>query len=141
MSLPEKRPFLTVDCVVFQNDAVVLIKRGNEPFKGQYALPGGFVEYGETVEDACRRETLEETGLEVRQLRLIGVYSKPDRDPRGHSVSIAFLGIADTSQMKAGSDAAEVELVSNWREAEIAFDHKDIISDALKLIKHEKRAP
>ncbi len=132
---------MTVDCVVFQNDAVVLIKRGNEPFKGQYALPGGFVEYGETVEDACRRETLEETGLEVRQLRLIGVYSKPDRDPRGHSVSIAFLGIADTSQMKAGSDAAEVELVSNWREAEIAFDHKDIISDALKLIKHEKRAP
>jgi 8-oxo-dGTP diphosphatase len=126
-------PALTVDCVIFHDTSVVLIKRANEPFKGQYALPGGFVEIGETVEQACARETFEETGLCAKNLKLIGVYSRPDRDPRGHTVTIAFLADADISEMKAGSDAAQVELVKNWREALIAFDHKKIIAEAAEF--------
>ena len=69
---------------------IVLIRRQNDPFKDGYALPGGFVDIGETVEAACRREVLEETGLSVGALKLVGVYSDPRRDPRGHSVSVAF---------------------------------------------------
>jgi 8-oxo-dGTP diphosphatase len=128
-----KQPALTVDCVVFKGEAVVLIRRKNEPFKGQYALPGGFVDRGETVEAACARELREETSLEVSNLRLVGVYSKADRDPRGHTVTVAYLGEADLSTMKAGDDAAEVELVADWREQPIAFDHRTIIEDAYRL--------
>ena len=82
-------PLLTVDCVVFQGDRIVLIRRGCEPFKGEYALPGGFVDIGESVEDACIRELKEETGLDVKKdsLKLIGVYSKPGRDPSKHCLS------------------------------------------------------
>ena len=90
MSAP-KTPLLTTDCVVRDaNSRVLLIRRKNEPFKGAYALPGGFVDIGETVEAACRREVREETGLNVDALRLIGVYSDPGRDPRGHTVSVAY---------------------------------------------------
>jgi 8-oxo-dGTP diphosphatase len=128
-----KQPALTVDAVIFEGDRVVLIRRKNEPFKGQYALPGGFVDWGETVEAACARELREETALEATDLRLIGVYSKPDRDPRGHTVTVAFLGKADLSRMRAGDDAAEVELVADWRDKPIAFDHRTIIEDALRL--------
>jgi 8-oxo-dGTP diphosphatase len=128
-----ERPFLTVDCVVFHENAVVLIRRAHEPFTGWFALPGGFVEVGETVEDACRRETLEETGLVVEDLRLIGVYSDPARDPRRHTVSVAFLGRADISRLQAGDDASSAELVADWQHAEIAFDHKRILRDAWRL--------
>ena len=86
-----KTPLLTTDCVICDRDGrVLLIRRKNEPFKGTYALPGGFVDIGETVEAACRREALEETGLAVGELRLVGVYSDPYRDPRGHTVSIVY---------------------------------------------------
>ncbi len=121
---------VTIDCVVFSGDAVVLIKRGNEPFKDQYALPGGFVELNESVEEACRRETLEETGLVVRDLVMIGVYSDPSRDTFRHTVAVAFLAEADLSTLKAGDDAKSVELVSDWRTLPLAFDHKRIIEDA-----------
>ena len=127
------RPFLTVDCVVFHDNAVVLIRRAHDPFKGWYALPGGFVEVGETVEDACRRETLEETGLVVEDLRLIGVYSDPSRDPRRHTVSVAFLGRADISSLKAGDDASSAEPVVDWQRAQIAFDHQKILADAWRM--------
>lgn len=128
-----ERPFLTVDCVVIHDGSVVLIRRAYEPFKGWYALPGGFVEVGETVEDACRRETREETGLVVQNLQLIGVYSDPARDPRRHTVSVAFLARADISSLKAGDDASSAELVSDWQNAQVAFDHKKILTDAWRL--------
>ena len=84
-------PALTTDCVLFRPDGqTLLIRRKNDPFAGGYALPGGFVEIGETVEAACRREVLEETGLEVGDLTLVGVYSDPQRDPRGHTASVAY---------------------------------------------------
>jgi 8-oxo-dGTP diphosphatase len=127
------RPLLTVDCVVFHEGSVVLIQRAYEPFKGWYALPGGFVEIGETVEDACRRETREETGLIVQDLRLIGVYSDPARDPRRHTISVAFLARADLSSLKAGDDASSAELIADWQHKQIAFDHKKILADAWRL--------
>lgn len=128
-------PVLTVDCIVFNNDSVVLIRRRCEPFKGMYALPGGFVDIGESVEQACAREMKEETGLEIDSniLQLVGVYSEPDRDPRSHTVSVAFLGQSNLDNLQAGDDAASVEVVNNWREQDIAFDHKKIIEDAWSL--------
>ena len=129
-------PLLTVDCVAIDaKGRVLLIKRGNPPFQGHYALPGGFVDVGETVEDACRRELLEETGVEARKLTLIGVYSDPGRDPRGHTASVAFLARVKSTGAKAGDDAAAVEWVENWRRLDLAFDHKLILRDAAKLLR------
>lgn len=108
------------------------MKRKNEPFKGLYSLPGGFVDIGETIEDACIRETKEETSIKVTNLKLIGVYSDPKRDPRGHSVTMAFLGKPQNIKSKAGDDAAEAEFI-DWKKVKLAFDHKKIIIDALKI--------
>ena len=126
---------LAADCVVFDGDSAVLIKRKNPPFQGQYALPGGFVEEDETVEDACIREAKEETNLDLKNLRLIGVYSEPKRDPRGRVVTCAYLAEADISILKAGDDAKAIELVSDWQNKDLAFDHKQILFDAHNLIK------
>ncbi len=129
---------VTVDCVIFHGESVVLIRRGHEPFKGYYALPGGFVDVNETVEEACRRETLEETGLVVNDLRLVGVYSDPGRDAVRHTVAIAFLGEADLSTLKAGDDASHVECVSAWRSVPLAFDHRQMIEDAWRMKTRER---
>jgi 8-oxo-dGTP diphosphatase len=123
-------PKLMVDVVIPSDVGVVLIRRGSEPFKGQWALPGGFVEIGETVEEAAMREAAEETGLAVEISRLVGVYSDPDRDPRGHNVSVAFLAQVLSGQMKAASDASEVGVLDPDT-VELAFDHRQIIADAL----------
>jgi 8-oxo-dGTP diphosphatase len=130
-----KTPLLTVDCVAIDAAGrVLLIERRNPPFKGQLALPGGFVEPGESVEDACRRELLEETGVNVRKFRLVGVYSKPGRDPRGPTVSIAFLALVRRQRAIAGDDAAGVVWVADWRHLDLAFDHRRIIRDALASV-------
>ena len=127
-------PALTTDCVVFdERGYVLLIRRGNEPFKGSYALPGGFVDVGERVEDSCRRELSEETGLHVGELRLIGVYSDPSRDPRGHTCSVAYLARVGRAEVTAGDDSAAAEWVADWRREKLAFDHAQIIADAEKL--------
>ncbi|MEM7398474.1 MAG: NUDIX hydrolase [Pseudomonadota bacterium] len=128
-------PALTVDCVVFDPQGrVLLIRRGNEPFKGRYALPGGFVDVGESVEDGCRRELREETNLEVGDLLLIGVYADPDRDPRGHTVSVAYLAQLTTpADPRAGDDAAAAEWVEDWRAQHLAFDHAQVLEDAVKF--------
>ena len=129
-------PALTADCVVFDaSDRLLLIRRAHEPFTDRYALPGGFVEIGETVEAAALRELKEETGVEGRVVRLIGVYSCPNRDPRGHTVSAAFLvATAEGAIPQAGDDAAAAAFVANWRELSYAFDHAQIIADARKLM-------
>lgn len=134
MGLPAT-PALTVDCVIYDpRGRVLLIRRKNEPFKGVYALPGGFVDIGETVEAGCRREVREETGLDVDDLRLVGVYSDPSRDPRGHTASAAFLALLpEVETPTAGDDAAAAEWVGNWRETPLAFDHAQILEEAEKL--------
>jgi 8-oxo-dGTP diphosphatase len=119
-----------VDVVIPSEAGVVLIRRGSEPFEGQWALPGGFVDVGETVHEAAVREAAEETGLAVELSRLIGVYSEPDRDPRGHNVSIAFVARVLGGQMRAASDASEVDVLDP-ADVELAFDHGRIIADAM----------
>ncbi|HSD92003.1 MAG TPA: NUDIX hydrolase [Methyloceanibacter sp.] len=135
MPIP-KTPLLTTDCVIRDHRGrILLIRRRNEPFKGAFALPGGFVDIGETVEAACRREVREETGLEVGELRLLGVYSDPGRDSRGHTVSVAYLALLpDAPKPLAGSDATAAEWVEHWRHRELAFDHARIIADAERIV-------
>lgn len=130
-----KTPALTADCVVFDAEGkLLLVRRKHAPFEGQYALPGGFVEIGESVEHAALRELKEETGLEGEIVGLIGVYSAPGRDPRGHTVSVAYLVRASTFSASAGDDAADAAFVDDWRAQMLAFDHNVIVADALKLI-------
>lgn len=131
-----KTPLLTVDAVIFDRwGRLLLIRRRNEPFAGLYALPGGFVDVGETVEAACRRELLEETHVEAGKLTLVGVYSDPARDPRGHTCTVAFVGRARTTRAKAGDDAAATEWVADWARSALAFDHAAIVSDAVRLMR------
>lgn len=133
---PPKTPLLTADCVVVDPDrGVLMVRRKNPPFRGDLALPGGFVDIGETVEDAAKRELMEETGIEANNLTLVGVYSKPERDPRGHVCSVAFLVRAKNQEAKAGDDAEAVAWIKNFDGIEIAFDHRKIITDALNLIR------
>ena len=127
-----KNPALTVDAVIVKGGKIVLIKRKEEPFQGQYALPGGFVEYGETVEAALRREVLEETGLAVDVSSLVGIYSDPHRDPRGHVVTAAFAAIIVNGVLASGSDAAEATFWGITNLPPLAFDHAKIIQDALR---------
>lgn len=130
-----KQPTLAVDAVVFDAEGrLLLIRRKFAPFKGRHALPGGLVEVGETVEAAAGRELYEETGMTPKSLRLIGVYSDPKRDPRGHCVSVAFLMQVGGSKPAAGDDAATAEFVADWRGKKLAFDHEKIVADALKLV-------
>ncbi len=121
---------LTVDAIIPYRGGIVLIKRRNEPFKDYYALPGGIVEYGETVEQALIREVREETGLEVDPYKLVGVYSDPDRDPRGHFVSVCFIAIPKGGELKASSDAKDVGVFKLKSLPKLAFDHEKMIEDA-----------
>lgn len=104
-------------------------------------LAGGFIEWGETAEEACRRELSEETGVLVRDLRLVGVYSAPDRDPRGHVCSIAFMAEVGEASTKAGDEVAGLEWWSDWSGLDLAFDHRDILADAVRLARHLSRTP
>lgn len=127
----ERRPLLTVDTIIRRRDgSIVLVKRLNPPFKNFYAIPGGFVEYGETAEEAAIREAKEETGLDVRIQRLVGVYSDPNRDPRGHIVTIVYLAEEIGGKLRPSSDAEEVKTFKEIP-SKLAFDHGKILRDAL----------
>lgn len=129
-----KTPLLSVDAVLFDTQGrLLLIRRKYPPFQGQFALPGGFVDVGETVEHAVLRELKEETGIDGTIDRLVGVYSDPARDPRRHNVSVAFL-ILPTSQVPVGGDdAASAAYEVYGPGTELAFDHGQIVRDALRL--------
>jgi len=129
--MAENVPRLTVDVVISNGTKVVLVKRKNDPFKGQWALPGGFVDFGETVEQAAQREVKEETGLDIELEGLLGVYSDPNRDPRGHTVSVVFFATKKKGKMKAGDDAEDVMevLISKIDQLQLAFDHEVIMED------------
>lgn len=124
-------PALTVDCIVFDAEGrLLLIRRKNDPFKSHYALPGGFVDVGETVETAARRELKEETTVAAGAMRLVGIYSDPKRDPRRHTVSAAYLVDEFSGTARAGDDAATAEFVAGWPSQRLAFDHDKIARDA-----------
>lgn len=125
------RPVLTVDIIIKKDDGYVFVKRSKEPFKDYWALPGGIVEYGETVEEAALREAKEETGLNVKLERLIGVYSDPNRDPRGHYITVVYYAYAVSGELKAATDAKEAK-VFHGNPEKLAFDHEKIFEDAVK---------
>ena len=123
-----RQPKLAVDCIILVDGRVLLIHRRNPPHG--WALPGGFVEYGETVEVAVRREMKEETGLDLQDLRQFRVYSDPARDPRGHTVSVVFAA-RGIGKPEAGDDADRYHLVdlNAIPETELVFDHAQILRD------------
>ncbi|MDQ2685920.1 MAG: NUDIX hydrolase [Thermoproteota archaeon] len=132
-----KNPTPTVDIIIQKESKILLIKRKKDPFKNMMALPGGFVNEGETVEEAAKREIREETSLEIRLLDILGVYSDPNRDPRKHIMTTVFVGEIESSkdvEAVAGDDASDVV----WLDLEsiekhvFGFDHKKIINNYLK---------
>jgi 8-oxo-dGTP diphosphatase len=127
-----KTPGLTADGIVFKENSILLIQRKNNPFQGFWALPGGYVEYGETTESAVVREMLEETGLQTKIRSLVGVYSDPKRDPRGHTITVAYLLEAVGGDLLAGDDAGNVKFFKLEQLPDLAFDHSQIIMDALQ---------
>lgn len=138
-----KTPSLTVDAVVtYKDGSIVLIKRKKDPYKNSWALPGGFVEYGETVEHAVIREVKEETGLEIELCGIVGVYSDPKRDPRGHTVTICYLATVTGGKLNADTDASDVCCIpkKDILNLKLAFDHDLIIKDAFKLMNNEIEA-
>lgn len=129
--------FVTVDIALLkitENDIfILLIKRKNEPFKDKWALPGGFVDENEALEVAARRELVEETTIKCLNLAQIGAYGNPNRDPRGHVVSIAYVGEVESQvEGKAADDAKELAWFNSTELPELAFDHLEIINDALR---------
>lgn len=134
-----KNPTPTVDIIIEKDSRILLIKRKNEPFKDHLALPGGFVNEGEKVEDAAKREAREETSLDVNLIDILGVYSDPKRDPRGHNMSTVFIGrdsnnSSDEIKAVAKEDAAEIEWVNIEAvgDKDLGFDHKHILLDYKK---------
>ncbi|MBI4710759.1 MAG: NUDIX hydrolase [Nitrospirae bacterium] len=127
MNETPRNPLLTVDAIIEIEDGIILIKRKNPP--PGWAIPGGFVDYGETIEDAVIREAKEETGLDIKLIRQLHTYSDPKRDPRHHTVSVIFIAKAD-GKPKAGDDAKKVGIFTgNSLPGEIAFDHRQILED------------
>jgi len=133
------RPAVTADCIVITKEAepkVLLIERGGEPFKGCWALPGGFMNMDETTEQCAIRELEEETGLKIGEVRQIGAYSKVDRDPRGRTITVAYLAVVDAPiAVKGQDDAAKAQWFLLSALPELAFDHADIMRDAIKKYK------
>lgn len=129
-----RNPTPTVDIILQRDSKILMVRRKKDPFKGQLALPGGFINEGETAEEAARREAIEETSLEVEPIEILGVYSDPKRDPRKHVMSIVFVGIIVGGSDKAGDDAESIEWVElgNIEKQEIAFDHAQILRDYKK---------
>jgi 8-oxo-dGTP diphosphatase len=127
-----KNPALTVDGFVVCNGELLLIRRGNDPFKDAWALPGGFVDYGENPNDAIHREIEEETGLTGLLFSQFGVYGDPLRDPRGHTVSVIYTAFIDEDKpaVIGGDDAAEARWFPFGDLPELAFDHSQIVIDA-----------
>jgi len=132
-----KNPSVTTDIFIFdENVNFILIKRKNDPYKDYWALPGGFVDYNECVEDAAVREALEETSINVELKELVGVYSDPSRDPRGHTVSITYTARGNMKKMNVADDACDIGLFKqeDLEKINLAFDNAKIIKDFFKSI-------
>ena len=133
------RPAVTVDMILFHRDGerieVLLIKRARDPFKGAWAFPGGFIDQDESLERAAARELKEETGLEGVRLEQLGAFGDPRRDPRGHTISVAFIGLLEhRAQVTGADDAEDARWHSALRPPRLAFDHKKILRLALARV-------
>jgi len=133
------RPSLTVDATIFRKNnidlEILLIQRNNPPFQGGWALPGGFVDMDETLEQAVARELEEETALTNIQLEQLHAFSTPGRDPRGHTISVVFWGILNHDQdAKAGDDASNVAWFGIHKLPDLAFDHKEVLEMAIQKL-------
>jgi len=129
--------FVTVDVVLFRkmnsSYEILLIQRLNDPFKDYWALPGGFVDENEELETAAKRELFEETDIQLFQVKQIKAYGNPNRDPRHHTISVAFLGEIDSlAEAKAKDDAKAVKWFSIEELPALAFDHAEIIRDTIE---------
>jgi 8-oxo-dGTP diphosphatase len=125
---------MTSDILIeYPNGDIVLAKRKNPPYKGEWGLPGGKMDGDETIEETAIREAKEETGLDIKLKKVIGVYSAPYRDPRGRYISVAFLATPVKGKLKAGSDAASLIRASDPKAYDLAFDHQQIIKDYLRI--------
>jgi 8-oxo-dGTP diphosphatase len=130
-----RNPTPTVDVILERDSMVLMVKRKKDPFKDRLALPGGFINEGETVEDAMRREAIEETSLEVLPKDILGVYSDPRRDPRKHILTVVFVGIIAGGEIRASDDAASIEWIhlssidDLQQQNQLAFDHAQILRD------------
>ncbi len=134
------RPALTADCIVFARKEpdfrVLLVQRANEPYKGKWAFPGGFMNMDETTEEAARRELKEETGLIVDDIRQIGTFDRVDRDPRGRVITVAYFVVIDgIREVKGGDDAAVARWFSIQNLPELAFDHQEIMEVAMRKLR------
>lgn len=133
-----RNPVPTVDIIIEIDGKIILIERKNPPYG--WAIPGGFVDYGESLEDAARREALEETSVTVELYEQFYTYSRPDRDPRHHTVTTVFLARAAGGTPKADDDAKSLALfTSSALPATIAFDHRDILADYFRYKKTGQR--
>lgn len=134
------RPMLTADCVVIGrredgSRSLLLIRRGNEPYKGKWALPGGFMEMDETLEQCARRELQEETGCEwLGPLTELGSFSRVDRDPRGRTVTVAFMAEMEEMSVAGGDDAREARWFPLSQLPSLAFDHEEIVQTATRRL-------
>ena len=138
------RPMVTVDALVFRRIKgrveVLVIRRGNPPFAGELALPGGFLDMEEDLIDGACRELFEETGLKEVELEQLAAFGEPGRDPRGRSVSVVFVGIVkrDSEEVVGGDDAAEALWAPVGSLQNLAFDHDEILEAGLKWLKERE---
>jgi 8-oxo-dGTP diphosphatase len=125
----KESPSVMVDAIVERDDKLLLVKRKKDPFKGSLSFPGGKVDIGEKVEDAVKRELREETSLEIKLTDILGVYSDPARDPRGHRISVTFIARIISGEAKAADDAQSIEWLPLNDQRNLAFDHNKILKD------------
>jgi len=139
------RQFVTVDPILFtiENNIlkVLLVKRGNEPFRGRWAIPGGFVNVNESLEAAARRELEEETGIKEVYLEQLYTYGEPKRDPRARIITISYFALVDSTKLKQVKPTKKEILEQKWFSVkdlpDLAFDHKEIIEYAYKRLKYK----
>lgn len=141
------RPAVTADIILFGREQdklhVLLIERGNGPYKGTWAIPGGFIDEDETIEACAARELEEETGLTGIQLKQFHVFSEPGRDPRGRTISVAFIALIDMEKhhARAGDDAANISWFSVESLPKLAFDHDKVMKVALQELERNQVSP
>ena len=137
-----KNPGAATDIIIEKSGRILLVRRKEEPFKGKLQFPAGFVNYGETIEHAAKREVKEETGLNIRLLDILGVYSHPKRDPRGHVISTVFIAEIINGNPTV-NDKKEIESVAFYdikklKKKELAFDNFRMIQDYLRYKKKKE---